>query len=73
MISLELLKDALGIDADDTSADDELVRLEAAAVAFLSNETGLYLGPVGEQVEYINGDGTRFIDISQYVAVSIES
>lgn len=57
MIRLSELKDHLKIDADQTAEDPLLVDMEAAAVAYMENETGRYFGPVATFVEILSPRG----------------
>lgn len=61
MIDLDLLKSELGIELTDESQDDLLERLEAAAVAYMSSQTGVYFGDPLERIEHISGNHAREI------------
>lgn len=57
MIPLAVLKRHLKVD-DDIVADDELIKgYEEAAVQIMQNETGRFLGALGEVTELLSGNG----------------
>lgn len=64
MIDLAILKEHLGIEESDESQDDIVMRLEAAAVAYVQNETGWYFGEAEAEV-YLRGSGTSRLWLPQ--------
>lgn len=65
MIELEVLKEHLGIEEADESQDDFVTRLEAAAVAYVQNQTGWFFGEEDEAVVYLRGTGTSRLWLKQ--------
>lgn len=59
MIELADLREALKIDEDDTSQDDYVTALEAAAVAYVERVTDRYFGPPAARTEYLSAMGGR--------------
>lgn len=59
MVPLAQLKAALRIEPDQTADDAELVRLEAAAVAYCERRTGRHFGEPEQLTEVIEGCGGR--------------
>lgn len=57
MISLTDLKLHLKVDPDQTADDSLIVEMEQAAVAYLQNQTGKYLGASGEITEILSANG----------------
>lgn len=71
MIPLAVLKNALDIEAADTSKDDILTRLEATAVSFVESRTGWHFGAVANGVIYLQGSGTRRLWLPQEAAGAV--
>jgi hypothetical protein len=57
MIELKVLKRQLKIDDDQIADDGLILQMEAAAVTFMQNETGLYFGPVSEITDVLSSNG----------------
>lgn len=67
IISLEALKIALGIDADDDTEDDALTQFEAQASAWVEAQTHRRFSEPEEVVEYHDGTGTRLLYLNGHV------
>jgi uncharacterized phiE125 gp8 family phage protein len=65
MILLGTLKAALKLDPDDTSEDEYLESVEAAAVAYLERATGRYFGRLEERTEYLTGTGAQEVWLAE--------
>lgn len=65
MISIAELKAELGL-MDTTEHDVRLADLEASAVAFVEQQSGVYFGPVASRIEHHDGTGgvALFLDRS---------
>lgn len=59
MIPLRTLKGALRLDPDSTAEDEHLELLEAAAVAYVEDETGRYYRAPAERTERVEANGQR--------------
>lgn len=70
IVSLAVIKQALGIDPTDTSRDEELTRVEGSVASWVEGQTKRRFNAPADRTEYVRGSGTDTLFLSGYIDAS---